>query len=120
MKSSRCFFILPETELELTISFARGDTKHVVLRDELQESLIKRYRKSVVERYDQKRSYLRRPYAALRGKRDSVTEREAMGAAKAFSRFMAYKPISGINAFVADEVLSARIWARRFGRSPGS
>ena len=62
----------------------------------------------MVERYDQKRSYLRRPYAALRGKRDSVTEREAMGAAKAFSRFMAYKPISGINAFVADEVLERK------------
>lgn len=103
------FFILPDTELELDDFIReRGDTKHVVLREDLQESLIKRYRKSVVERYDQKRSYLRRLYAALRGKRDSVTEREAMGAAKAFSRFMAYKPISGINAFVADEVLERK------------
>jgi hypothetical protein len=103
------FFILPGTELQLDDFIReRGETKHVILRDDLQESLIKRYRKSLVERYDQKRSYLRRLYAALRGKRDSVTEREAMGAAKAFSRFMAYKPISGINAFVADEVLERK------------
>ncbi|HEY0943123.1 MAG TPA: SbcC/MukB-like Walker B domain-containing protein [Steroidobacter sp.] len=103
------FFILPGTELGLDDFIRqRGDAKHVVLRDEIQEALIKRYRKGVVERYDQKRAYLRRLYAALRGKRDSVAEREAMAAAKAFSRFMAYKPISGINAFVAEEVLERK------------
>jgi energy-coupling factor transporter ATP-binding protein EcfA2 len=103
------FFILPGIQLSLEdFVKQRGDVKHVVLRDEIQEALIKRYRKSVVERYDQKRAYLRRLYAALRGKRDSVTEREAMTAAKAFSRFMAYKPISGINAFVAEEVLERK------------
>ena len=80
------FFILPGTELGLDDFIRqRGDAQHVVLRDEIQQSLITRYRKSVVERYDQKRAYLRRLYAALRGKRDSVTEREAMAAAKAFS-----------------------------------
>jgi uncharacterized protein YdbL (DUF1318 family) len=103
------FFILPGIELGLEDFIReRGDVKHVVLRDEVHETLIKRYRKGVVERYDQKRTYLRRLYAALRGKRDSVTEREAMAAARAFSRFMAYKPISGINAFVADEVLERK------------
>ena len=103
------FFILPGVELNLDdLIRQRGETRHVVLRDELQEALIKRYRKGAVERYDQKRSYLRRLYAALRGKRDSVTEREAMAAAKAFSRFMAYKPISGINTFVAEEVLERK------------
>ncbi|HEY0683906.1 MAG TPA: SbcC/MukB-like Walker B domain-containing protein [Steroidobacter sp.] len=103
------FFVLPGIELALDDFIKqRGDARHVVLRDEIQESLIKRYRKGVVERYDQKRTYLRRLYAALRGKRDSVTEREAMTAAKAFSRFMAYKPISGINAFVAEEVLERK------------
>lgn len=103
------FFILPSVELSLDDFIReRGDAKHVVLRDEIQESLIKRYRKGVVERYDHKRAYLRRLYAVLRGKRDSVAEREAMAAAKAFSRFMAYKPISGINAFVAEEVLERK------------
>jgi len=103
------FFILPGIELGRDdFVRQRGDAKHVVLRDEIQEALIKRYRKGVVERYDQKRAYLRRLYAALRGKRDSVSEREAMAAAKAFSRFMAYKPISGINAFVAEEVLERK------------
>jgi hypothetical protein len=47
-------------------------------------------------------------YAALRGKRDSVSEREAMHAARAFSRFMAYKPVSSISQFVADEVLERK------------
>lgn len=103
------FFILPGIEVTLDDFIRqRGDVKHVVLRDQIQESLIKRYRKGVVERYDQKRAYLRRLYAVLRGKRDSVAEREAMAAAKAFSRFMAYKPISGINAFVAEEVLERK------------
>jgi len=33
---------------------------------------------------------------------------EAMAAARAFSRFMAYKPVSSINQFVADEVLERK------------
>ena len=103
------FFILPGVQLELDdLIQQRADTRQVVLLDKLQQTLVSRHRKMVVERYDQKRSYLRRLYAILRGKRDSVTEREAMAAARAFSRFMAYKPISGINAFVADEVLERK------------
>ena len=46
--------------------------------------------------------------ARLRGKNDSVSEREALAAARAFSRFMAYKPISSINQFVGDEVLDRK------------
>ncbi len=103
------FFILPEVELEIDAFLeTRATARHTVLLDELQQKLIARYGQRAVERYDQKRAYLRRLYAALRGKRDSVSEREALAAARAFSRFMAYKPVSSINQFVADEVLERK------------
>lgn len=103
------FFILPEVELGLD-AFVKeqGGARHVVLLDEIQQKLIAQHGKRAVERYDQKRAYLRRLYAALRGKKDSVTEREALAAARAFSRFMAYKPVSSIHQFVADEVLERK------------
>lgn len=99
------FFILPSSELTLDTFVVK---QQVVLLDDIEKSLISRFGKKAVERYDQKRAYLRRLYAALRGKRESVAEREAMAAAKAFSRFMAYKPVSSISQFVADEVLERR------------
>jgi len=99
------FFVLPEVELGLD-AFIVG--QQVVLLDDIEKTLIARHGKRLVERYDQKRAYLRRLYAALRGKRESVTEREAMAAARAFSRFMAYKPVSSISQFVADEVLERK------------
>lgn len=103
------FFVLPGIELTQEVLLQRrAGATHVVLLTELEKGLIKRFRKQGVERYDQKRAYLRRLYGALRGKRDSVSEREAMAAAKAFSRFMAYKPVQSINQFVADEVLERR------------
>ena len=103
------FFILPNVELDLAAFVAeRSGTRHVVLLDEIQQKLIARFGKRAVERYDQKRTYLRRLYGALRGKKDSVAEREAMAAARAFSRFMAYKPVSSINQFVAEEVLERK------------
>ncbi len=103
------FFILPGVESDLTaFVHTQSDAAHVVKLDEIQQQLITRLGKRGVERYDQKRAYLRRLYGALRGKRDSVSEREAMAAARAFSRFMAYKPVNGINQFVADEVLERK------------
>jgi energy-coupling factor transporter ATP-binding protein EcfA2 len=103
------FFILPDVELELgALTHHQGATRHIVLLDEIQQKLIARFGKRAVERYDHKRAYLRRLYGALRGKRDSVSEREALGAARAFSRFMAYKPVTSINQFVADEVLDQK------------
>jgi DNA polymerase III delta prime subunit len=103
------FFVLPGVEVDLSAFVETKDgVAHIVLMDEIQSALVKRCGRSAVERYDQKRTYLRRLYAALRGKRDSVSEREAMAAARAFSRFMAYKPVSGINQFVADEVLERK------------
>ncbi|MDP9013845.1 MAG: hypothetical protein M3O41_14560 [Pseudomonadota bacterium] len=103
------FLILPNVELNLG-AFVRdlNGVRHIVLLDEIQQSLITRFGKRSVERYDQKRAYLRRLYGALRGKPDSVSERESMAAARAFSRFMAYKPVSSINQFVAEEVLERR------------
>ncbi len=99
------FFILQGAELDENAFIQK---KNVVLLDEIQQKLIQKHGKKIVERYDQKRAYLRRLYGALRGKRDSVSEREAMAAARAFSRFMAYKPVSSINQFVADEVLERK------------
>lgn len=103
------FFILPSVEVTLDMFIEERDgERHVVRLERIQEALIARCGRRAVERYDQKRAYLRRLYAALRGKRDSVTEREALAAARAFSRFMAYKPVTGINQFVADEVLERK------------
>ncbi len=61
-----------------------------------------------IEKYDTKKQYLRRLYGALRGRHDAVTEREAMNAARTFSRFMAYKPVKSINGFVANEILEQK------------
>jgi energy-coupling factor transporter ATP-binding protein EcfA2 len=103
------FFVLPDVELDIgAFIHQQGGAAQVVLLDDIQQKLITRFGKRSVERYDQKRAYLRRLYGALRGKRDSVSEREAMAAARAFSRFMAYKPVSSINQFVADEVLERK------------
>jgi energy-coupling factor transporter ATP-binding protein EcfA2 len=99
------FFVLPGVEAGIDAFIVK---KQVVLLDDIERTLITRFGKKSVERYDQKRAYLRRLYAALRGKRDSVSEREAMHAARAFSRFMAYKPVSSISQFVADEVLERK------------
>lgn len=63
---------------------------------------------SAVEKYDTKKQYLRRLYGALRGRADAVSEREALHAARTFSRFMAYKPVKSINSFVANEVLEEK------------
>jgi len=103
------FLILPGVELGLDAFIeSRAGVRHVAELDDIQAQLVARLGKRAVERYDQKRAYLRRLYGALRGKNDSVSEREAMAAARAFSRFMAYKPISSINQFVADEVLDRK------------
>ena len=103
------FLILPGVQLGLEDFIkSRAGVAHVTQLDDIQAQLVARLGKRLVEKYDQKRAYLRRLYGALRGKNDSVSEREAMAAARAFSRFMAYKPISSINQFVADEVLDRK------------
>ncbi len=103
------FFILPGETLSLN-HFVREDKagKYVTPLDQLQTLLIAEFGKRAVEKYDTKRAYLRRLYGALRGLRDAVSEQEAMAAARAFSRFMAYKPVQSINKFVSEEILERK------------
>lgn len=103
------FFIISGEQLGLN-HFVRQDSagRYVVPLPELQTLLISEFGKRRVEKYDTKKAYLRRLYGALRGKPDAVTEAEAVAAARAFSRFMSYKPIKGINRFVADEILERK------------
>lgn len=84
------------------------DGKQVVGVDKIYKRLQKRCGQRAVEKYDTKKQYLRRLYGALRGRDDAVSEREALNAARAFSRFMAYKPVKSINGFVANEILEKK------------
>lgn len=102
---------------ELTFFILQGETlqqedfvqnNHVVPISDIEQQLKKKYGTSSVEQYGKKRPYLRRLYAALKGKRDAVSDREAMHAAKTFSSFMAYKPVKSINDFVAHEILERK------------
>ncbi len=103
------FYLLPGVSLALT-DLVKVDVggRYVVPNDRINAQLRQQFGAEQVEKYDKKKSYLCRLYGALRGKRDAVSEREAMNAARAFSRFMAYKPIKGIDEFVASEVLEPR------------
>lgn len=103
------FFVLPGVELSLN-HLQREDKagRYVTPLNDLPGHLTTEFGKRCVERYDTKKGYLRRLYAALRGRSEQVTEREAVAAARAFSRFMAYKPVSSINQFVAEEILEQR------------
>src|SRR5690554_6943375 len=82
--------------------------REVIPLNKLTAHLKKRLPVSAVEKYDTKKQYLRRLYAALRGRTDAVSEREAINAARTFSRFMAYKPVKSINGFVANEILEEK------------
>lgn len=103
------FFVLPDTVLHLTDFIKEEKThKYVVPLDRIYQSLRRHHGQQNVEKYDKKKTYLCRLYGILRGKKDAISEREAMNAARAFSRFMAYKPIKGIDEFVANEILEYR------------
>lgn len=82
--------------------------RQVLALNKLPAHLKQRFENSAVEKYDTKKQYLRRLYGALRGRVDAVSEREALHAARTFSRFMAYKPVKSINSFVANEVLEEK------------
>ncbi len=103
------FFIVPGEQLSLS-QLVREDItgRYVTPMDQLQGLLAAEYGQGAIEKYDTKRGYLRRLYGALRGMSDGVSEQEAMSAARAFSRFMAYKPVQSINKFVADEILERK------------
>lgn len=98
------FYILQGEMLQLD-DFTQAEQKHIIPITEIQQQLKQKYGAGTVEFYAKKRPYLRRLYAALRGKTDAVSDREAMHAAKTFSSFMAYKPVKSINDFVAHEIL---------------
>ncbi len=103
------FFILNDVSLNLNDLLKEEKShKYVVPLDRIYASLRRQYGQDHVEKYDKKKSYLCRLYGILRGKKDAISEREAMNAARAFSRFMAYKPIKGIDEFVANEILEYR------------
>ncbi|MES2675881.1 MAG: SbcC/MukB-like Walker B domain-containing protein [Pseudomonadota bacterium] len=103
------FYILPNIELALSdlIKDDKGN-RTIANLEKIYANLRRQFGKEAVEKYDKKKDYLARLYGALRGKKDAVNQREAMNAARAFSRFMAYKPIKGIDEFVATEVLEHR------------
>lgn len=103
------FLVLPETTLALT-DFVKeySDGKHVVPITEIANQLKMKFGARNIEVYEKKRAYLRRLYGALRGRREAVSDREAMHAAHTFSSFMAYKPVRSIHEFVADEILEKK------------
>ncbi|MDH5547044.1 MAG: hypothetical protein OEZ43_15740 [Gammaproteobacteria bacterium] len=103
------FFIIAGEQLTRA-HFVREDVggEYVTPLNTFQNLLIKEFGKRRVEKYETKKAYLRRLYGALRGREDGVPEVEAVAAARAFSRFMAYKPVQSINRFVADEILEQK------------
>ncbi|MBB3168068.1 ATP-binding protein [Simiduia aestuariiviva] len=103
------FYVLPDVKLSLA-ELVREDKagRYVVPTDQIFPQLKALFGTGAVERYERKKTYLCRLYGALRGRSDAVSEREAMNAARAFSRFMAYKPIRAIDDFVANEILEPK------------
>ncbi|RRJ82998.1 ATP-binding protein [Aestuariirhabdus litorea] len=100
------YFIVPNEQL-CKQDFFRTPEQLFTL-DELPARLQQRFGKRAVEEFSTKKSYLGRLYGALRGRDGSVSERESHNAARAFSRFMAYKPVGSITDFVAQEILEPR------------
>ncbi len=108
-QDSVMFFILPGEQLSKSdLIQEKNGVKHVASLDKIQAQLLKTFGQRGVEKYDTKKAYLRRLYGILRGMSSAVTEREAMNAAKSFSRFMAYKPVKSISNFVAHEILEKK------------
>lgn len=103
------FLILPGVELRIGDLLKEDKQgRYLVELERAYTTLRRQFGSDQVEKYDKKKPYLCRLYGILRGKSDAVSEREAMNGARAFSRFMAYKPIKGIDEFVANEVLEPR------------
>jgi energy-coupling factor transporter ATP-binding protein EcfA2 len=103
------FLVVPFEQLQLN-HFVKQDSggKYVLPVERLAPNLKKEFGAGAVEVYDKKGAYLRRLYGALRGRKDSVSDREARHAARTFSGFMAYKPVKSIHEFVAGEILEPR------------
>lgn len=107
-QSDMMYMIVPDAELTRADFVKEVDgTSRVVSLDQL-KTHFKHQKIDSAEKYDTKKQYLRRLYSALRGRKDAISEREAMNAARAFSRFMAYKPVKSIDGFVAQEILEKK------------
>ena len=65
----------------------------------------------VVQRFEDKTSYLTHLYGAMMGK-TAVSEAEAFRAAKAIVKAMAYKELGNVNELVRDEILDAHDFSR--------
>lgn len=103
------FLLVPFEQLQIG-QFVKQDQggKYLVPLERIVTNLKQQFGAGAVEVYDKKGVYLRRLYGALRGRKDSVSDREARHAARAFSNFMAYKPVKSIHDFVAGEILEPR------------
>ncbi|MEJ2044965.1 MAG: SbcC/MukB-like Walker B domain-containing protein [Reinekea sp.] len=107
-QSDMTYMIVPGAELSKADFVQEVDGKSRVVPLDKISAHFTRQQIETAERYDTKKQYLRRLYSVLRGRRDAVSEREAMNAARAFSRFMAYKPVKSIDSFVAHEILEKK------------
>lgn len=108
-QDSLVFMVLPEIPLDKSdLVIVKDNTESIITLDQIEAHFIKIFGKQGFEIYDKKKAYLRRLYGAFQGLKESVAEQEAMAAARAFSRFMAYKPIDSIDDFVSSEVLEER------------
>ncbi|WVM90667.1 hypothetical protein UMZ34_11965 [Halopseudomonas pachastrellae] len=89
----------------------QDDGRHVIAVTELPGLLRKQFSAQQIEVYDRKSAYLARLYAALRGRRDALSTREAKNAARTFANFMAYKPVKSIDQFCCrGSAGAARVW----------
>ena len=103
------FMILPDCQLSLSDFVQQKDQhQHVIPVDRILAQLQKHLPDQKIAVFDKKGPYLRKLYAALRGRSVSLSDREAKHAAKTFANFMAYKPVKSIHDFVAREILEPR------------
>ena len=107
-QSDMLYIIVPDAVLSTADFMQQIDGKTQIVPLDRITKHFARQQIEGAEKYDTKKQYLRRLYSALRGRRDAVSEREAMNAARAFSRFMAYKPVKSIDGFVAQEILEKK------------
>lgn len=107
-QSDMMYMIVPDAELTKADFVQEVDGKSQIVSLDRLSAHFTNQKIDSAEKYDTKKQYLRRLYAALRGRNDAISEREALNAARAFSRFMAYKPVKSIDGFVAQEILEKK------------
>ncbi len=93
-----------------------ADSLQIVSPDDILNRLRRLYGETVIiNDFNDKKNYLNKLYGLLRGKR-GVSTQESEQAARAFSKFMAYKPIDDINNFVREEILEQQDIKRALDR----